>query len=342
MLMTATIDPTFDVDYCGYVVGGFRRLLGRQNVHFSPLRELSSVDPHRFILRAKIEYGRRTKLVVIDLRDHSDVRGGLLQIVDSYGKTNLRAVDTTDRCFAIGPTFGVASSRLAQLGAFLGNGGTTANRLSQRATLKAYRAVPGRDDYVFFLAWPWSKHAEVNADRASFVKSMQELRGVTFEGGFVPLGRLNRKRAAPGLEELTAGRQYRHGAYLRRLRLSAFAVNTPAVHDCLGWKLGEYFALGKAVISLPLTRVMPGHLEHGEQMHFIHDTAEATSAMRRLIDDRAYRRHLEQGARKYWESYLDPSVLVRRVIAHAFADEALPAVLIGQSYEEFDDRRALS
>jgi hypothetical protein len=165
----------------------------------------------------------------------------------------------------------------------------------------------------------------VNVDRATLIEAMRDLRGITFEGGFVPIGRLTRRRPVDGLADLTAPRQYRHGDYLRRLRRSAFAVNTPAVHDCLGWKLGEFLALGKAVISLPLTRVMPGTFEHGEQAHFIAATAQAAAAMRSLLDDAAYRLHLEQGARRYWEDYLAPGALVRRVLAHAFADDSLLA-----------------
>ena len=33
--------------------------------------------------------------------------------------------------------------------------------------------------------------------------------------------------------------------------------NTPAFWDCHGWKLGEYMALGKCIISTPLSNELP-------------------------------------------------------------------------------------
>jgi hypothetical protein len=325
-MLTVVIDPSFDRAYCPYVLKGFEKLLGRHSLRIEGLGRLSEADPHPRVLRGLVRGGEMTRTFAVDLRDHSEISGELLDLVDVYGKTNLADADRgVEKCLPIGPTFGVADSRSAALGAVVRNAGTTSNRLNQRATLQAYRPTPGKRDYVFFLAWPWSKHSEVNVDRAALIESARELEGIHFEGGFVPIGRLTRKRPAAGLEDLTAARQYRHGAYLRHMRKSAFAVNTPAVHDCLGWKLGEFLALGKAVISLPLTRVMPGTFEHGEQVHFIENTAQAPAAMRTLLDDDGYRRHLEHGARTYWETYLEPSALVRRIMARVFIDHPLPA-----------------
>ena len=46
-------------------------------------------------------------------------------------------------------------------------------------------------------------------------------------------------------------------------------LNTPGVSGCLGWKLGEYLALGKAIISTPIQRQLLADLEHGTHIHVV-------------------------------------------------------------------------
>jgi glycosyltransferase involved in cell wall biosynthesis len=91
--------------------------------------------------------------------------------------------------------------------------------------------------------------------------------------------------------------------------------NCPAVHGCLGWKLGEYLALGKAIISIPLERALPEPLEHGEHIHYVDDNTEAMSEAVRTIDrDADYRHHLESGARSWYERNLTPAKIAARLV----------------------------
>ena len=53
------------------------------------------------------------------------------------------------------------------------------------------------------------------------------------------------------------------------------AFNNPAVHGCLGWKLGELLAMGKAIVSLPIERTLPSPLERGVHMHVVNGSAGA-------------------------------------------------------------------
>jgi len=60
-------------------------------------------------------------------------------------------------------------------------------------------------------------------------------------------------------------------SYRRWLQLtrSSAVLNTPGVHGCLGWKLCEYLALGKAIISTTIQRQLPADLEHGTHIHVV-------------------------------------------------------------------------
>ena len=105
--------------------------------------------------------------------------------------------------------------------------------------------------------------------------------------------------------------------YVERTRRSALVFNTPAVHECLGWKLGEFLALGKAIVSLPLTRALPAPLEHGTHLHLVDGSPESiTDAIERITGDDGYRRRLEEHARAWYDEWLDPTRLVQRLTGH--------------------------
>src|SRR5213075_1129757 len=101
-----------------------------------------------------------------------------------------------------------------------------------------------------------------------------------------------------------------------RTQRSALVFNSPAVHGCLGWKLGEFLALGKAVISLPLNRSMPADLLHEEHVHFVQDDqASIADGIARVVGDSAYRGRLERAARRYYLDHLAPERVVARLLS---------------------------
>ena len=110
-------------------------------------------------------------------------------------------------------------------------------------------------------------------------------------------------------------RRISHEEYLRCTIDSTLVFNSPAVHACLGWKLGEYLALGKAIISTPLDRALPAPLVHGRHIHFVRDDVDAMAAAVELVNgDDGYRRTLEVGARAWYEQYLRPAAVAQRLL----------------------------
>ena len=96
--------------------------------------------------------------------------------------------------------------------------------------------------------------------------------------------------------------------YIEKTKQSVFVFNTPAFWNCHGWKLGEYLAMGKAIVSTPLSNDLPYPLEHGVNIHFLKDDSEEEmqNAINQIIENQAYRKKLEAGAKKYWDTYGTP------------------------------------
>ncbi len=309
--------------YAAYVLDGLTTLFGRR-LRF--VRDLN-LDASAYAVAFRVGSLEGSRFYV-SLGDHATLDPVGLEWATVYGKVN--ALEEDERAHPtlvpVGPTFGirVRSARVAAGAAQATVGRTwTLKRLPydaystlryRRWRLPVSRYTPGVSDpgYVFYAAWPWKKHAEVNPPRARFIEVCRAARGLEFEGGFAP----RRRSDIDEVLSLSAPRRYSMAEYLRKTKRSAVAFNNPAVHDCHGWKLGEFLALGKAIISLPLTRALPAPLRNGEHIHYVDGTRESIAeALEVIRADADYRTYLETNARRWYLEYLEPGALVKRLLA---------------------------
>jgi glycosyltransferase involved in cell wall biosynthesis len=130
----------------------------------------------------------------------------------------------------------------------------------------------------------------------------------------------------PGYEHLVVSTPCDHAQYIRKTQSSTVVFNTPAVLRCHGWKLAEFLALGKAIISTPLERLLPAPLEMGRDIHYVDPVSvdSIRDAVERIRGDDAYRRHLEEGARQYYVKYLQPAAVIRRILSAAASPNNYP------------------
>jgi hypothetical protein len=312
MAMTMTIDPrfAFRAEYYTYVIRGLAEVLGNARLRFGAVDVPPTARPREgcaLVVRAD----DRVRRVFVSTGDHSDVDADMLAWADVYGKVNLALEEPTDeRLRAIGPVFGIriwgpmARYRIA---ARLWRGGVPLGAAIHqmhfqgrgRAPIEQYVARTSDPGYLFFAARRWGpKHPEPDPPRERFIAAAQALPGVHFEGGFFD------------------GERVALGDYLERTARSAAVFNCPAVHGCLGWKLGEFLALGKAIISTPLSRRLPAPLVHGEHLHVVDEADDASlrDALERITTDHEYRRHLERGARRWYEHHLQPTAIARALL----------------------------
>ncbi len=325
---TLLIHPDSSYQYYGFYLLGFEQHFGpsvdqtggRVRFRFSR-NDLPALRGPEYGLAVIDPAGRH---VFIAADDHPDVDPAALEWCDVYGMVNVpldRAGLAADgKVVPIGPSFGVrwqstvgawsllARARAAGRPAFAGLPArlraATAHQRS-RVPLARYQPSCSDPDRVFFISSSWDRHPGAVADREAFVRAVKSVPGIEFEGGIVG-----------GHDHATrAGRTYSTAEYVTRTQSSLLAFNTPAVHGCLGWKLGEYLALGKAILSLPISRSLPEPLEHGANVHFVERDADALAdAIRVLRSDPEYRRHLERGARDYFERWLAPHVIAARLL----------------------------
>lgn len=184
-----------------------------------------------------------------------------------------------------------------------------------RLPIEAYTTdVPSEDKYIFFLStlWysdEWNKNDEtVNLRRAHFIRACKSNNDVVFEGGL--LG--DKSSSNEKFADVVTMRSEPFPEWMEKTKRSALVFNTPAFWNCHGWKLGEYLALGKCIVSTKLSNDLPYPLEHGVNIHFVDDTEGAMrEAIEYILSHPEYRHKLECGAREYWEKYGTPEASLK-------------------------------
>lgn len=259
---TALVDPRIRLPYYTYVLKGLDEL--DIDWHFA---RLDSPDSDGMAISYS---GQR---FWIDANDLLRIEGEPYQWADVVGKVNCShdSLQSHPKIVPLGPLFGIrywklplGYRELLPMTAFGANFRKSLAGLrfqgKTRADLDSYYKL--RMEQSLPLIWhrsrKWSgKHEAANSARLNF---------------FEALAGLDVLRDAGLIEERISINKY-----LLATARSSLVFNCPAVHGCLGWKLGEYLALGKAIISTPITNVLPKPLVHGEHAHFVSDDVESIS-----------------------------------------------------------------
>ena len=174
--------------------------------------------------------------------------------------------------------------------------------------------IDNSKQFVFFISTLWEHKfcsEKTNLLRKRFIESCKSNQQIDFEGGLFA-NPLHPQYAE--FKEIIFSTRYSIESYIEKTKLSSFVFNTPAVHNCHGWKLGEFLAMGKAIISTPLSNELPEKLIHGKNIHIVTNDIELSEAIRLLTTNGAYRKHLENGAKIYYSNYVEPQSVIKLIL----------------------------
>ena len=347
--MRFVVDPRVRYNYATWYLYGIAKIYDVASIHFdvAPFVAIRYDDFMEYIsgmpLLVIMDDGRERR-IFIDYGDYDTVFPDRYQWADVYAKVNVteEQLRKFDKVIAIGPGFGIRIEKpLAALWRGLRNCwksrkhtaipmwrmmGDYAYSFVRRLELDCYQPkadMSVQEGYVFHASTLWCKpymDKTTNAARGAFLRICKEL-GLKVEGGLYYIGGLqddtmpDYPKYLEKYKEWILRKRISARKYVDGTRSSVCVFNTPTVGMCHGWKLAEYLCMGKAIISTPLTRVMPGEgLVHGRNIHIVNNPQELREAVCKLREDRNYRRQLEQGARAYYEQYLAPEEVMGRII----------------------------
>lgn len=330
--MRVFIDPEDDIQYMSFYIKGLIDHFGYSHVIFNrhAFNELSNEDRATRTMRFIVKDGMNEKRYTIDTNDSYKINEALYDWCDVYGCVNTNWAKTPERLqgklISLCPSFAIRYTHPLQAwtNAALGVIGTQRpkrkylgcwRRMLQRPQLKEYTPLSARENYIFHLStlWQsdeWNRNDEgVNLRRAYFIRACRELKpDIFFEGGLAaPHDNPSASLFADCLSERIPSHEC-----LSKTQESTLVFNTPAYWDCHGWKLGEYMALGKAILSTALSNDLPSPLIHGQHIHIAGATQEElTEAIKYMISHPEYRHRLGTNIHNYWQQYGTPEASLR-------------------------------
>lgn len=336
------IDPLGNILYKSFYISGLETVFGSKSVEFKsePFSELSSgarnINNLLFIVLAN----GVVKKYFISTDDSYKINEEIYQWCDVYGSVNanfaLTDVKFHDKLISLCPSFGIRCWNLLETmyhafcdyrkeaGSVKKHLGKYKRLITTRKQLSDYYSpiLEQENSYIFFLStlWyndEWNKNDDgVNKTRANFIRACKSVNGLQFEGGLVAQtgGRSSIDKFADCLYGGVSMDEW-----MQKTKRSVLVFNTPAFWNCHGWKLGEYLALGKCIISTKLSNDLPHPLEHGVNIHFVDNTEDSMKeAVKYILSHPEYRHKLEEGAKEYWNKYGTPEASLK--LLGIFAD----------------------
>lgn len=336
------IDPSSRILYSSYYINGLYSVFKKSNVRFSnkyfkSLKKDDESSYDHYIAFVVIHPDNSILKIIIDFRDKPSVNDSAFDWADKYAKVNFNTLLTEERyhkkMISIPPGFGIKIWNFWETGLhcvlnlFKCKFSIPVSLKTYLADYKAQYERPVLEDYLFtessesrqarpyvFLVgtlWTHKNCIEgTNLYRKTFIELCQSL-DCDFEGGFY---------AQPShpqyqqFQSLVFSDRYSVEEYTLKTKLSAVVFNTPAVHNCHGWKLGEFLAMGKAIISTPLSNQLPEDLIHGKHIHIVSNMDELKSAINLILTDDDYRKSLEKEAYQYYLNYANPKSVVNAIL----------------------------
>ena len=343
-----TLDPRLKFNYASWYLLGLYLCFGKSNIRYDvkPFCELqyeSACDLNAGMAMIVEDENKVTK-IFIDFEDVAKIFFDRYEWCDVYAMVNptQEHINNYSKVVAIGPEFGVTIDnrimtvvnciihywqvcRYSKIPFKLYIRDYLYSIIRRRRIDQYFKHVPQKNNYIFHASTLWYNEfawTNTNMYRGEFLKACQKA-GIEIEGGLYYLG-----ESPAVLKEMPDYTRYKEeykdfiyqkrlsiDDYIRKTKESLLVFNTPAVCNCHGWKLAEYLCMGKAIISSPLSRELPSPLIHGKHIHFINDASEIYDAIIKIKCDDDYRHQLEKGAYEYFEKWISPEVVIRRILS---------------------------
>jgi hypothetical protein len=346
------VSPLHKIEITSSLVSGMASLAekGEVDLVLEPLRSPEEV-PHVMRWEVRDAASDEMRLVAIDEYDRGDrFDPRTLREVDLYLKRNfnraaLSAFPSEQRCkvHSSGITYGcvLAGTRWflaraalacgrAHLGAFGWKGARSAldgliynaRQIEGLLNTRDWERVPtdSIEEQVVYQTRIWPEEPDPTVDRRAVNEERVDLvRALRAEfGGPDLIGLIHTDFAAATAPDALLSRKVGRSEYARQLRTSLVAVNTHGLDGSAGFKVGESFAAGCALVSQPFVFEPPEPLV--QEVHYLpfETPEECVIQCKRLFEDRALATRMRDANQEYYRRFLRPEAHAREFLERVF------------------------
>jgi len=162
-----------------------------------------------------------------------------------------------------------------------------------------------------------AERVRLNETRARCVELLKRELGTLFFGGFSHTDYAARNFPHLLLQDKGL---YAKENYVEILRRYPICVATAGLHGSVGWKVGEYVAFSRAIVSERLGCRLPGDFRAGENYLEFDEPRRCVDGVRRLLSDPALRHGMMKRNHGYYLGYLKPDALIERTLSIALSN----------------------
>lgn len=286
------------------------------------------------------------KIIFYDTSDTPNLRNDALEICDAYFKRSYVAASIPDgyksRVCPLGFNYELYAGKLNryEVARFLLRKNALENfpweiirRTAELVSLgflptignMCALPIPNQDPCVLFMARAWdpdgesakvsvtekAERVQINEMRARCIELLRQELGPKFYGGFARTKYAIENYGSLLLESsLTSGKKN----YLTLLRQYPICIATTGLHGSIGWKMAEYVAFSKSIVSEKLNCLVPGSFEPGKN-YLEFDTPETClQQTMKLLESIQLRQEMMENNWAYYKAYMQADKLVWRTL----------------------------
>lgn len=158
----------------------------------------------------------------------------------------------------------------------------------------------------------------LNEMRAACIRAARAELGDRFYGGFAIDAFTQREYGDCLLPDHRASDRH---AFLARVRESAVCVATTGLNGSIGWKMAEYVAASRAIVSEPLCYQVPGDFAAGRNFLEFTSSESFITSVERLLRNDSLRADMMRANLEYYRRWVRPDAQVLRTLERVLGED---------------------
>lgn len=192
------------------------------------------------------------------------------------------------------------------------------------SSIEAYEQppIPVQEPKIIFMTQVWwvdenkkdefaKERRYINAMRASCIRLLRKEFGENFIGGLKPTAYAREHFKDCLLED---GRAAEKRNYLQAMHRAHIGVATMGLYGSIGFKVGEYVAASKAIVTEKITQLVPGDFRAGKNYLEFETPEECVERVRELADDKTRLAEMMRENSSYYARYLRPDAMIMNTL----------------------------
>lgn len=180
-----------------------------------------------------------------------------------------------------------------------------------------YYPLEEKENKILFLTRVWNpeegktenskiERAEINALRVACIKACRQTFGNLFTGGLF-MDDFASKNYPDLAIPLNLTSKF---SFVNLVKQHTICIATTGLHQSIGWKLGEYVAASRAIISEPLQFELPGNFEKNRHYFEFTNTDELVKQITYLREHKDVLLNTMHQNFLYYNNYVKPEILI--------------------------------